>query len=102
MIYITITLAVLVVILVYLAYIQSKKYNNLLKYTEMYIQLIGAIAIRTKGTYDEMVEIDRLGAFQADDEVGTIFNELKENITDLNEFITKYVNTGTQEESTKK
>ena len=101
MIYITITLAVLVVVLTYLVYVQNKKYNNLLKYTEMYVQLIGAIAIRTQSTYDEMVEIDRLGAFQADDEVGIVFDELKQNITDLNEFITKYVNTGTQEESTK-
>jgi phosphate uptake regulator len=44
-----------------------------------------------------MKEIDRLGAFQADDEVGSIFKQLDESVDDLYEFITKYVNTETQE-----
>lgn len=83
--------------LIYLAYVQNKKYSTLMKYTEMYVQFIGAIAIRTKATYDEMREVDRRGSFQVDDEVGVIFNEIKNNVTDLNEFIEKYVNTGTKE-----
>lgn len=97
-----IILSILVLAMGYLVYAQNKKYNKLLVFTEMYVQFIGAIAVRTAATYDEMVEIDRLGAFQADDEVGMIFNELKDNVTDLNEFITRYVNTGTEEESEKK
>ena len=99
-----IILSILVVTMGYLVYAQNRKYTKLLRYTETYVQFIGVIAMRTKATYDEMVEIDRLGAFQADDEVGMIFNELKENVTDLNEFITRYVNTsdtGAEEASEK-
>ena len=102
MVFIIIILSILVIVMGYLVYAQTKKYNKLLAYTEAYIQFIGAIAIRTASTYDQMVDIDRLGAFQADDEVGVIFNELKQNVTDLNEFITKYVNTGTEEASKEK
>lgn len=98
-----IILSILVLTVGYLVYAQNKKYNKLLVYTEMYVQFIGAIAIRTQATYDQMQEIDRLGAFQADDEVGMIFNELNANVTDLNEFITRYVNTDTEEnQSTEK
>lgn len=98
-----IILSALLLVMGYLVYAQNKKYNKLLSYTEMYVQFIGAIALRTKATYDQMQEIDRLGAFQADDEVGMIFNELNANVTDLNEFITRYVNTDTEEdESTEK
>jgi len=97
-----IILSIMVVVMGYLVYAQNRKYNTLLKYTEMYVQFIGAIAIRTNATYDRMQEIDRLGAFKADDEVGMIFNELNENVTDLNEFITRYVNAGTEETNEKK
>lgn len=100
MILFTIILLILVAALSYLVYVQNQKYNKLIRYTEMYVQFIGAIALRTQATYDQMKEIDRLGAFQADDEVGMIFNELNENVTDLNNFITRYVNADTQEEST--
>jgi hypothetical protein len=96
----TIILLILAAALGYLVYVQNRKYNKLIRYTEMYVQFIGAIALRTQATYDQMKEIDRLGAFQADDEVGMIFNELNENVTDLNNFITRYVNADTQEEST--
>lgn len=89
-------------LLIYLAYVQNKKYIALMKYTEMYVQFIGAIAIRTKATHDQMLEIDRNGSFQVDDEVGVIFNEIKNNVKDLNDFIEKYVNTGTEEEKSKK
>lgn len=92
-----ILLSLINIALIYLAYVQNKKYSTLMKYTETYVQFIGAIAIRTKATYDEMLEIDRRGSFQADDEVGIIFNELKDNVTDLNQFIERYVNTGTEE-----
>lgn len=100
-----ITAAVLLItnlLLIYLAYVQNKKYTALMKYTEMYVQFIGAIAIRTKATHDQMLEIDRKGSFQIDDEVGVIFNEIKNNVKDLNNFIEKYVNTGAEEEKSKK
>jgi len=89
-------------IVIYLVYVQNKKYSALMKYTEMYVQLIGAIAIRTKATHDQMLEIDRKGSFQIDDEVGVIFNEIKNNVKDLNDFIEKYVNTRAEKEKSKK
>ena len=39
-----------------------------------------------------MKEIDRLGAFEADDEVGVVFKDIDQSIDNLYEFITKYVN----------
>ena len=39
-----------------------------------------------------MKQLDRLGAFQADDEVGAIFKDMDESIDNLYAFITKYVN----------
>ena len=38
---------------------------------------------RISQSYDVMQEIDRLGAFEAEDEAGTTFQMLKETITDL-------------------
>jgi hypothetical protein len=101
MILVIVGLFLVCLVLCYIVYAQTKKYDKLLSYTELYMQLIGAIAVRTKATYEEMQNIDRLGAFQADDEVGIIFNEINANVTDLNEFIGKYVNATTEEESTK-
>jgi hypothetical protein len=48
-----------------------------------------------------MKELDRLGAFQADDEVGTVFKEVDYLIEDLYGFITKYVNAEEAEEDKK-
>lgn len=93
-------LSLIICVMAYVIYVQIVKYNRLLAYTEMYVQFIGAIAIRTQMAYDEMKEIDRLGAFQADDEVGVVFQEINNNIKDLNEFIAKYVNASTEETST--
>ena len=53
-----IILSILVLTMGYLVYAQNKKYNKLLVYTEMYVQFIGAIAIRTQATYDQMQEIE--------------------------------------------
>ena len=38
-----------------------------------------------------MQEIDRLGSFEADDETGYIFQEIKTLTTDLEEFVSKYI-----------
>ena len=40
---------------------------------------------RISQSYDVMQEIDRLGAFEAEDEAGTTFALLKETITELKE-----------------
>ena len=38
-----------------------------------------------KKAYDRMKKIDRLGSFEADDESGYIFNEIKTAMEELNE-----------------
>ena len=48
-----------------------------------------------------MKEVDRLGAFRADDEVGSIFKELDGSIDDLYDFITRYVNKTEENKETK-
>jgi len=99
---IIIILSITTIISSYLAYVHVIKSNKILQYCEMYVQFIGAIALRTKATYDNMKEVDRLGAFQADDEVGTTFDEIHQNIKDLNHFISKYVNTEDGNKETQK
>ena len=37
----------------------------------------------------EVKDIDRKGMFEADDEVGTIFTQIKSMITTLNDFLAK-------------
>tara|TARA_R110000803_G_scaffold74905_8_gene139195 strand:- start:1361 stop:1564 length:204 start_codon:yes stop_codon:yes gene_type:complete len=59
----------------------------------MYVQLLGVLAMRMKQTQNQMKEIDRIGSFEADDETGYAFKELDNCITDLNNFIERYVNT---------
>lgn len=38
-----------------------------------------------KRAYDRMKKVDRLGSFEADDESGYIFNEIKNTLEQLNE-----------------
>ena len=49
-----------------------------------------------------MQEIDRLGSFEADDETGYIFQEIKAATTDLDEFVKKYISNDAKEEKSKK
>lgn len=90
-------LSVLVGVLGYLLYINFRRAERAEEYCEAYIRFTSALFFRFRGTRDKMKEIDRLGAFQADDEVGSIFKQLDESVEDLYEFITKYVNTETEE-----
>lgn len=91
-------LLVLLAIISYLAYINYIKYNKAVKYAEesmkmanMYEQFIANMWFKFNDTKQKMDEIDRLGAFKADDQVGHTFTALQECIDELYEFITKYV-----------
>ena len=92
-----IVLSILVGILGYLLYVNFRRAEKAEDYCEAYIRVTSGLFSRFRSTRDKMKEIDRLGAFQADDEVGSIFKQLDESVDDLYEFITKYVNTETQE-----
>ena len=41
---------------------------------------------------DDLKEIDQSGAFESDDEVGTIFNSIKDTILELNNYVEEETN----------
>ena len=79
-------------------YINYKRANKAEEYCEAYVRFVSALYFKFIDTREKMKEIDRLGAFQADDEVGTTFRALDEIIDTLYDFITKYVNNQTEED----
>ena len=97
MIILVIILVLIIAFLSYLLYINFKRAERAEDYCEAYVRFVSALFFRFQSTRDQMKEVDRLGAFQADDEVGAIFKELDNSIQDLYEFITRYVNTETEE-----
>jgi len=81
-----VTILILVAAIVYTAYriwflagklAEAQEYIEELELTNEY--MFGKIS----ESYDVMNEIDRLGAFESEDEAGTTFKLLKEVITDL-------------------
>ena len=90
-------LLLLVGLLSYLLYINFRRAERAEEYCELYIRFVSVLFLKFKATREHMKEVDRLGAFQADDEVGMIFKELDLSIESLHEFITKYVNTEDKE-----
>jgi hypothetical protein len=93
MIILVILLSIAVVILGYLTYINFRKAEQLEQYCEAYVRFVSALYFRVSDTRDKLKEVDRLGAFRADDEVGFTFKEIDSLVDDLYTFITKYVNT---------
>jgi hypothetical protein len=57
----------------------SQEYVELLESTNAYMYS------RIEKSYDAMKQIDRLGAFESEDEAGTTFDLLKEVVTELKE-----------------
>ena len=56
------------------------------KAVEQQRQYIDAISIIINNSNEKLKELDTLGAFQTDDEVGTFFQNLKEIQTIINDF----------------
>lgn len=61
---------------------------NLNKKTETLETWIENFTIRVDTAYSELKQIDSTGHFESDDEVGSIFDGIKDIITDLNTFTT--------------
>lgn len=59
-------------------YIDDLEESNL-----KYYELFGSLRSRLGDSYSRMKAIDRLGSFEADDETGYIFKELKDIIKQL-------------------
>lgn len=91
MIIIIIILSILVVLLGYLTFINYQRAERATDYCTVYVKFVAALYYKFTDTKDRMEQIDRLGAFKADDEVGTIFNDINESIHLLHEFIAKYI-----------
>lgn len=80
------------VVALYLIIIGIRKQDRLEAYCEMYVKFISNIYLRFKGSYEHIKNVDRLGAFAVDDEVGMVFNEIHDEIEDLHKFLSRYVN----------
>jgi hypothetical protein len=67
---------------------------NLVKKTEMMETWVEKFTDRVHSVHDDLDRIDYMGAFQADDDVGTVFEEIKATINELNEFRGKELEDG--------
>ena len=62
---------------------------NLMKKTELLEDFVGNIGEKIISVNERLKQIDSTGHFESDDEVGTIFDAIKETVNELNEFITE-------------
>jgi hypothetical protein len=70
-------------------YLIIRKNSKLEKIIESQQQYIDAISIVIENSANTIQELDSRGAFEADDEVGTFFKNLKEIQNVLNQFNTR-------------
>ena len=64
--------------------IETEKYlNDLEKENDNYFNVILSIRARERDSLATMRTLDRIGAFESDDEVGVVFKELSKTIEDL-------------------
>jgi len=70
-------------------YLIIRKNSKLEKVIESQQQYIDAISIVIENSANTIQELDSRGAFEADDEVGTFFKNLKEIQNVLNQFNTR-------------
>jgi|TARA_R110001592_G_scaffold293770_1_gene563450 hypothetical protein len=65
---------------------------NLLQKVELLEGWVEDFTERVTDTYQEIKDIDSTGHFEADDEVGSIFNGIKQTIEELNQYVTEETN----------
>jgi hypothetical protein len=58
--------------------------NRKLEHMESWVE---SFVLRVRDTYNNMMDVDSKGHFEADDEVGSIFQGIKSIITELNDSI---------------
>ncbi len=64
---------------------------NLTKKNRILGDFIVQSYIKIRSTYQEMKEIDALGAFESDDEVGAVFDALLISLEEYMAFMTEYL-----------
>jgi hypothetical protein len=62
-----------------------RKYELLESEVELYDIFLERVYMKLKTSYDRMKKVDRLGAFQSDDETGVIFSEIKLAMEEIND-----------------
>ena len=60
---------------------------NLIRKTELLETWVEDFSDRVARVQQEMSDIDSTGHFESDDEIGSIFDSIKEIINDLNNFV---------------
>ena len=73
-----------------------------LKRINAYEEIILKISTTVELINHQLKTIDEKGSFEADDETGIIFKEIKEATTDLDEFVKKYITNDAEEKENKK
>lgn len=73
----------IVVYFIYRAYVLAGVYSDLEEYTKELEDMSQYMYTQINESYKAMKEIDRLGAFEKDDEAGTTFSMLKDVIDNL-------------------
>ena len=68
---------------------------NLNKKTEMLETWVEDFSQRIETVQTDLKVIDNRGAFEADDEVGTIFEQIKETVNQLDDLIGEEINANT-------
>ena len=71
-------LTIICLTLSYVVFNLTRKVERLETWVEDYAQ-------RIQNTQDVLKEIDQKGTFQADDEIGVVFQSIKETVDELNE-----------------
>ena len=65
---------------------------NLLNKVELLETWVEDFSDRVSTTWKDIRDIDSTGHFEADDEVGTIFNSIKDTIQELNNYVEEETN----------
>tara|TARA_X000001036_G_scaffold309382_1_gene288083 strand:+ start:1446 stop:1703 length:258 start_codon:yes stop_codon:yes gene_type:complete len=65
---------------------------NLLNKVELLETWVEDFSNRVATTWKDIQDIDSTGHFEADDEVGTIFNSIKDTIQELNKYVEEETN----------
>lgn len=72
---------------VYAVYNLYKKYDELEKVAQENVDFILAIRSRVLSQQSYLRQLDRMGSFESDDEVGIFFKELKKIINDISTYL---------------
>ena len=83
--YVIVSLSLIIITLLYAVWNLVRKSESLEDEMEFSEKYINAAYDSMKRAYGRMKKIDRLGSFEADDESGYIFNEIKTAMEELNE-----------------